>query len=633
MTINGSISAALSAIRSTQQQFGITSANIANQKTAGYSRQSAASSALVANNGAVYGVRSGAAERDIDLLVQKQWRVANSGSAYADIRSTVLSALDHYWGAPNSSGSLNALFSGFTGALQKLATTPHDKPAQGTAVAAAQSLANRLGQLSGNIQSLRQETEIKLSDAANHMNTLLSTVAGIDRQIVSVGASGGSTAALKDKLDAAIDELSSYVDLKVGTKANGGMTLSLSDGTQLYDDTPVTFSFDQQGQVDASHSYSSDDSQRSLGTLKIATVGGADTDLFKTGAIRSGKIAAWKELRDKALVEAQTQLDMIAATLSKTTSTRSVNGTAVSDATAKTAGFSLGLSGLTEGNKLTVDYVDSSANPPKTQSVVFIAYDSTKGKAPDGSFTAAPDDTVVGLDLSGSKDFATQIADKLNGLTGGSTVFSGTYAAASHKLEISVSTNSAFRLSQLTGEISSSSDSDGNPAFSLFVDSATGKPYTGLANGQETLNGLAGRLIVSPKVVADPSLMVRYDTATQSGDGARPQGLLDALNDRLQSYSSAMGIGSSEAPFSGSFKNLLSQVTNARGSQTEDTKRVAEGQSIVSSNLKTRYDDSRAVNLDSELATLLQLQTAYSANARVLSSAQAMIDTLLHAFR
>lgn len=222
------------------------------------------------------------------------------------------------------------------------------------------------------------------------MNTLLSTVAGIDRQIVSVGASGGSTAALKDKLDAAIDELSSYVDLKVGTKANGGVTLSLSDGTQLYDDTPVTFSFDQQGQVDASHSYSSDDSQRSLGTLKIASGASADTDLFKTGAIRSGKIAAWKELCDKALVEAQTQLDMIAATLSKTTSTRSVNGTAVSDATAKTAGFSLGPSGLTEGNKLTVDYVDSSVNPPKTQSIVFIAYDSTKGKAPDGSFTAAP---------------------------------------------------------------------------------------------------------------------------------------------------------------------------------------------------------------------------------------------------
>lgn len=631
MTINGSIFSALSAIRSTQQQLALTSANIANQRNQNYSRQSAATSALVAND-KVYGSQSGIAQRDIDLLVQKQWRAANSGSAYADTRFNALSALDQYWGAPNSANSINTIFSGFTTALQKLAATPNDKAAQGTAVSAAQSLVNRISQLSGNIQSLRQETETKLSDAANRMNTLLSTVADIDRQIVSVGAAGGSTAALQDKRDAAIDELSSYVDIRVGTKSNGGVTLSLSDGTQLYDDTPVTFSFDQQGHVDASRSYSADDDKRSLGTLKIASGPGAGTDLFKTNSIRSGKIAAWKELRDKTLVEAQAQLDTIAATLSKTTSTRSANGTAISDDTAKTAGFSLDLSGLTEGNKLTIDYVDSSVSPPKTRSVTFVAYDSTKGKTPDGSFTADPNDTVVGLDLSGGKDLATQITDKLNELTGG-TAFSGKYDATSHKLEISASTTSSFKLGKLTGEISAAGDSDGNPAFALFIDSATGKPYTGLTNGQETMNGLAGRLTVNPKVIADPSLMVRYGAATQSSDGARPQGLLDALNDRLQSYSSAMGIGSPEAPFSGSFKNLLSQVSNTRGAQTEDAKRVAEGQAVVSNNLKDRYDDSRAVDLDSELATLVQLQTAYSANARVLSSAQEMIDTLLRTFR
>ena len=39
-------------------------------------------------------------------------------------------------------------------------------------------------------------------------------------------------------------------------------------------------------------------------------------DLTATGAIKSGKIAAYTELRDKSLVEAQSQLDQFAASLS-----------------------------------------------------------------------------------------------------------------------------------------------------------------------------------------------------------------------------------------------------------------------------------------------------------------------------
>lgn len=634
MTVSNSLSVALTGIRTTQQQLGVTAANIANAKSTGYSRQSMSSSALVANS-RVYGVEANQVTREINLLVQKQWRTASSNSSYAETRLNALSALDNYWGAPNSSSSLNSVFAGFTSSLQKLATTPSDTAVQGSAVSAAQNLVSRLNQLSGDVQSLRQEAEANMSNAVSRMNSLLNTIAEVDRQVVAVGAGGNSTAGLQDKRDAAIDELSSFVDIQVGTKQNGAITISLTDGTQLYDDVPVTFSFDQQGVVDASRKYSTVDSERSLGTLTISSGPGSGIDLFKSNSIKSGKIAAWKELRDETLVDAQAQLDTIAATLSKSVSTRQTSGTAVSDAAAQTAGYSLDISGLTEGNSLTVQY--KTAGATQTSAITFVAY---KPPATIGnSYTADPNDTVVGIDLTSAVDVGTQIANALNAANGGGTDFTSATVTSGGvtTLTLSATTDAATApngsLTGFTGEISSPGNKAGYAAFDLFTDSSNGKSYTGLSDGADNITGLAARIGVNPQVVADPSLLMKYSGTTLAGDGSRPQAILDSLSDRVYAYSSEIGIGSVTTPFTGSFKGLLAQVVNTQGALVEDAQNVADGQKVVTSNLKERYDNSRAVDTDTELMTLIQLQNAYSANARVLSVAQEMMDTLMSTFR
>lgn len=631
MAVSSALSTALSGIRTTQQQLGVTSANIANAKSAGYSRQTMSSTAQVSNS-RVYGVEANQVTREINLLVQKQWRVSTANSAYADTRVTALSALDNYWGAPNSTSSLNSVYSNFTTTLQKLATTPGDTAIQGSAVSAAQNLVSRLNQLSGDVQSLRQEAESNISDAVNRVNALLQTISQLDKQIVAVGAGGtNSTAGLQDKRDAAIDELSEYMDIRVSDESSGAVTIALTDGTQLYDDVPVTLSFDQQGVVDASRSYSTDDSKRSLGTVTVSAGPGAGIDLFKSGSIRSGKIAAYKELRDETLVDAQAQLDTIAATLSKATSTRQASGTAVS--AAGSAGYTLDVSGLTEGNTLKVDYVDASGTKG---SITFVAYNG--GTAPGNGFTADPNDTVVGLDLSSGTDIGAQIASALNLATGG-TDFSGSALPLPPSAPTSVTINATTvpashgSITGITGEISSPTEQSGYQEFPLFVDGSTGKPYTGLTNGTDTITGLAARLSVNPKVVADPSLTVKYSGSTMSGDGTRPQAILDALDSRVYSYSASIGIGSTSTPFRGTFEGLLSQVVNTQGALVDDAQNVANGQKVVTSNLKERYDNSRAVDLDTELMSLIQLQNSYSANARVLSVAQELMDVLMNTFK
>jgi len=57
----------------------------------------------------------------------------------------------------------------------------------------------------------------------------------------------------------------------------------------------------------------------------------------------------------------------------------------------------------------------------------------------------------------------------------------------------------------------------------------------------------------------------------------------------------------------------------------------AETESAVQAALASRYADTTGVDTDAEMALMLQLQNAYSANARVIAASQAMWDQLLNA--
>jgi flagellar hook-associated protein 1 len=49
----------------------------------------------------------------------------------------------------------------------------------------------------------------------------------------------------------------------------------------------------------------------------------------------------------------------------------------------------------------------------------------------------------------------------------------------------------------------------------------------------------------------------------------------------------------------------------------------------VFNSLRQRFNNTSSVNIDEEMANLLNLQNAYAANARVMSTIKEMLDTLL----
>ena len=102
-----------------------------------------------------------------------------------------------------------------------------------------------------------------------------------------------------------------------------------NSGIQLVGISASTLAFDAQGSMTAAAQWSADLSKRTVGTLVLKGPNGGDVDLIANNAIRSGEIAAYIEMRDEVLVQAQTQLDEIAGALARALSDRTVAGTPV----------------------------------------------------------------------------------------------------------------------------------------------------------------------------------------------------------------------------------------------------------------------------------------------------------------
>lgn len=616
MGIGSALNISLTGLKTNQQQLDLTANNVANAGTAGYSRRMLQTSALVAGD-TVFGVYAGKVQRTIDLAIQRQWREATGNSSYAQTRADMMDRLDGLMGAPGDATALDTMFNGLKSELEKLATSPESSAQRIQTAAAADSLASRIRGLSADVQRLRQDAESSIAANVRDANGLLQQIAEIDKQVIAVGSGDNSTAGLEDERDQAIDTLSKLMDLKVEDVPYGGVRLYTSDGTVLYDGgEPVQFTFDERAVITADNAYSVVKADRTVGTLMIASGPGAGRDLFADNTLRSGKIAAYRELRDETLVRAQGQLDELAAQLANAVGTNKQPGKGVTGGGGE-KGYSLDLTGLTQGNTVKITYSDGSGS----HTVSFVAHDGSATL--DDDYTPDPNDKVVGIDLSGaSGSVRDQIAAALPGLTVddlGSNVLQVLDDGPSGSIDIQ----------SFTASITANGTQNGS-ALPLFIDSGSNAPFTGLTGNERRTPGFASRIILNPAVKADPSTLVKYAATTEPTDSTRPRAIIDSLTNTTIQFPSDSGIGSRTAPFTGSVEDFLKQVISSQGAEAQQAKALANGQSIVTKNLEERYDGSRKVDIDSEMADLIKLQTAYQANARVMTVAQEMLKSLMN---
>ena len=311
MSLTQALVSAISGLKVNQTGLALVAANVANANTPGYVRKTVIQ-VTTAGNDTGMGVRISAVQRELDTYVQRQLRVENSGASYADTRAQMYQQLQDVYGTPGSGNTLETVYNNFTNALQALSTSPDDPAARSAVISSAQLLAQQLNQTSDRIQGLRGDVELGIADAVTKANEAMSQIALLNERIASSNQSDGAAATLLDQRDFYVDQLSQLMDINIVKTDGNQINVFTNSGVQLVGTEASQISFDAQGTMTAVSRWSADPLQRTVGTLALTSADGSAIDLVQANAVRSGQIAAYLQMRDHDLVQAQAQIDAIA---------------------------------------------------------------------------------------------------------------------------------------------------------------------------------------------------------------------------------------------------------------------------------------------------------------------------------
>ncbi|KQO66159.1 flagellar hook-associated protein FlgK [Methylobacterium sp. Leaf89] len=618
------INTASAGLKATQAAIGVVSQNIANVGTVGYTKRTLDTVSTGVGNS---GVSVGTIGRALDAASLRQLRMETSGAAYTGSLSAVRTQLDQLYGTPGASTALDGVMNDFAQSLQALASDPTSAPARATVVTKAANLASTIGTIAQGVQDLRSATESQLGSDTAKASAYLASIAKLNTQITGT-TDEGARASLLDQRDQAVTGLSAFLDIQTVDQRDGTLTVITTSGMTLVDrGAAAILSFDGRGTLSPDSEYTDNAATRGVGTITATTPGGSKIDLIATQAIRSGSLAAGIELRDTVLPQAQRQLDELAAGISRSLSDRSAVGTPPTDGT--TGALDIDLAGLKAGNAVTVSVRDAAGTQ---RNLVLLPYTSDSEPKIDRADINDPTASILPIKLTGTN---AGLRDAIQTALGASFSVTSQPSADTGGLRIrSDPSSGAPTLLGVSASVTQLKDPDdfqsGAAQIPLFVDgNKKGTLYTGSFDGGSQLTGFAQRISVNQAVVSNTANLVTLSSKTLASDASRPQYLYQALTGASRTFAAASGIGGVAAPYTASVQDFAQRIIDAQGAGAASAQDLDEGQGIALATAQSRVASVSGVSIDEEMSKLVQLQTAYSANARVLTAARDLLDTLL----
>ncbi|WP_420414458.1 flagellar hook-associated protein FlgK [Roseibium sp.] len=628
MGLSSALNTAVFGISFNQRQIDVTAANIANADTAGYSKKTVSANAYFDGEGNVAGIVSNEISRVINEEIQADYFASLADTNYGKQIAAFTDRLDDIFGTIGDQTSLSALASELTSSLSALVNQPGNYAAQQEVVAAADAIARELNSSYQQIADLRKEADVALARQTETVNNLLSSIEAVDASVRDATQAGVSSAEMEDERDRLVEQLSGYLDINVSKTSENTLFIQSKNGQPLFSDgNAATLAFQPTNQLGANQQ----------GNAVVATTaGGATFDIIPAGStgsdrtIGTGLMVATMELRDDVLIEAQRQLDTIAAELSLAFSTVTTNATAVS--TTATVTQTLDVSNLQAGDTLELTYTDGAG---AQSSITIVAVTDASLLPLANTATDNPNDTVFGVDIStGLATYIDDIVTALGGLPAGLAVSK----TGGDELQIVDSNKAALpSLDSLSKNVTPTANSDQGLGLSIFVDQRNGTEIftDSLENGGQRV-GFARGIGVNPALLADGSLLVNYQTTptpNTENDPARAQYLLNALTSDTAYFDPNAGIGSASSPYQGTVLDYINQTVAYQGNQAADAKTYSDSKEALTLNLAIRYEESYSVDLNAEMAFLVQLENAYSANARVMQTINDLMQELLNVVR
>ncbi len=231
MSLLSSLQVANNALTAAQLGLQTTGNNIANANTPGYIRQQLLQTPSppqkVGGVAVGLGVDVVAVVQQVDRFLQQRLRSATSdlenGQKQVDTYDS-LEALLSELGDTDLSTSLGNFFN----SIQDILNQPEDRSLRNLTRLLGETLTGDIQRLDANVRTLRSQVNDEVIAAADEINSLLSDIAALNKQIVTIdggGTSASDAVGLRDQRDVALGKLASLIDIRVFEQATGDVSI------------------------------------------------------------------------------------------------------------------------------------------------------------------------------------------------------------------------------------------------------------------------------------------------------------------------------------------------------------------------------------------------------------------------
>lgn len=616
-------------------QLQTTGNNIANASTAGYSRQQVMLGTTEGQyTGAGFfgrGVTVQSVTRATNMFLTSQVIATKSAAAADGARLGMLQQLEKVFGSGEA--GLGYAATQMFNAFADLAAQPSDLSARQAVLARAEDFASLARSSSDQIEMLQANVFNDVKNSVNDVNTTAAQVADLNSKIVGALATGHTPNDLMDARDRLIGQIGEKIEVQTINASDGSISVFVAGGQSLVLGGQSNRLVAQQDGFDSS---------RAAVAISVA---GFVTPL-QNSSIGNGSIAGLLQFQNEDLVSARNRLGQIVASLADTMN--------------RQQSYGIDLSGATGSDLFKVGAPTALAHATNARDAFGVPIGSVGLAITDPTALKASEYTLEEDAAAPGTWIATRLSDGLTfaGLTGAGDVIDGfsiTFGAPPPQ------PGDRYLLKPVSMAAKNVATAVANPRGI-----AAGSPLTAAAPATNTGTMSIGSLdIVAPPSAAYQAYTVRFTSATgdydiedgggavlTSGtwDGNSPISYngFDLTLKGVPANGDSVAISLTQYPSASngnalSFDNMATRllidgqtVTDAYaealsevGVRVQGATAAADTSAAVAQRSEEALTSEVGVNLDEEAARLIQYQQQYQAAAKMLQTAQAVMDTLI----
>lgn len=621
------MSVGTSAMFAAYAQLQTTSNNIANANTPGYSRQSvrlAATEGQFTGSGFFgRGVTVQSVERAANQFLNSQVVATRSTAAADAARSGMLTQLEDVFGSGEA--GLGYAATQLFNAYADLAAAPTDLSARQAVLARIEDIASLSRSNADQLDALQANVYEDVINSVSNVNELAKQVASLNDRIIDMQGLGQTPNDLYDQREQLIREIADKIEVTAVDAGDGSVSVFIAGGQSLVLGAEHNTLVAQADPYDSSR-------------VAVAISVGGKTTPLRADNLGGGAIAGLLQFQNEDLAEARGRLGQIVSGLAYGVNEQQsfgldLNGNNGGALFSLASPTTLAASTNTGSGSVALAITDASAlqgseylleNDPANAGMFQVT------RLSDGVVTSnvASGDVIDGMSIT------------VSGTLGGTDSFllqPVTHAAAT--LTRALSSPMAVAAANPLTAAATSTNAGTVVLGALTVVAAPASPYQSMtlvftsdAGDWSLLDSGGSVLSTGTWTAGTPFSYDGFELALSGSPALNDSFTIDPTTNPRANNGNALAMDAlasvklvDGASVSDSYAQLMSQV----GIRVQGATSAAKTSATVATNAQESLDSETGVNLDEEAARLIEYQQAYQAAAKMLQTAQSVLETLM----